>query len=126
MLTNICHGKGTPQTLVELRSLALVIKDTALCGLGQTSPNPVLSTMTNFMNEYEAHVNERRCPAGACARLIRFTINEKCIGCGVCAKNCPEDAITGVTKKRHVIDQNKCIKCGVCFQKCKFQAIDKQ
>ncbi|HOG49712.1 MAG TPA: NADH-quinone oxidoreductase subunit NuoF [Lentisphaeria bacterium] len=126
MLGNICHGKGTPQTLVELRSLALVIKDTALCGLGQTSPNPVLSTLTNFMNEYEAHVNERRCPAGACARLIRFTINEKCIGCGVCAKNCPENAITGVTKKRHVIDQNKCIKCGICFQKCKFQAIDKQ
>ncbi|NLE56145.1 MAG: 4Fe-4S binding protein, partial [Lentisphaerae bacterium] len=126
MLTDICHGKGTPQTLVELRNLALVIKDTALCGLGQTSPNPVLSTLTNFADEYEAHVNEKRCPAGVCERLVRFTINEKCVGCGVCARNCPVTAITGATKKRHVINQDKCIKCGICFEKCMFKAIDKQ
>ncbi len=126
MLTDICHGKGTPQTLVELRNLALVIKDTALCGLGQTSPNPVLSTLTNFADEYEAHVKEKRCPAGVCERLVRFTINEKCVGCGVCARNCPATAITGATKKRHVINQDKCIKCGICFEKCMFKAIDKQ
>jgi NADH:ubiquinone oxidoreductase subunit F (NADH-binding)/(2Fe-2S) ferredoxin/NAD-dependent dihydropyrimidine dehydrogenase PreA subunit len=126
MLTDICRGKGTEETLEELRTLSNVIKDTALCGLGQTSPNPVLSTLDNFFEEYEAHVKEKRCPAGVCTALLKFTINDNCIGCGLCAKNCPTGAISGKVKSKHVIDQDKCIKCGVCQQKCKFKAIDKK
>jgi NADH:ubiquinone oxidoreductase subunit F (NADH-binding)/(2Fe-2S) ferredoxin len=124
ILTRICEGKGTPEMLSELSDLATVIKDTALCGLGQTSPNPVLSTLVNFADEYNAHVYEHRCPAGACKSMLQYSINDKCIGCGLCARNCPVNCISGSPRTRHHIDQSQCIKCGACIQNCKFNAID--
>lgn len=125
MLERICEGKATPDTIVKLKNLAYSIKDTALCGLGQTSPNPVLSTLANFPDEYEAHVNEKTCPAGVCTKLITYKINDNCVGCTLCARNCPVTCISGERKEKHVIDQSKCIKCGVCYQACKFHAIDR-
>jgi NADH:ubiquinone oxidoreductase subunit F (NADH-binding)/(2Fe-2S) ferredoxin len=125
MLERICEGKATPDTIVKLKNLAYSIKDTALCGLGQTSPNPVLSTLANFPDEYEAHVNEKTCPAGVCTKLITYKINDNCVGCTLCARNCPVACISGERKEKHVIDQSKCIKCGVCYQACKFHAIDR-
>ena len=125
MLERICEGKATPDTIVKLKNLSHSIKDTALCGLGQTSPNPVLSTMANFPDEYEAHVNESTCPAGVCTKLITYKINDNCVGCTLCARNCPVACISGERKEKHVIDQSKCIKCGVCYQACKFHAIDR-
>jgi len=127
LLHKICHGQGTQEDLIKLRSLSNVIKDTSLCGLGQTSPNPVLSTMDNFYDEYEAHVTEQRCPAGQCTTLIKYTIDpDKCIGCTACARVCPVSCISGKVKEKHFIDQSKCIKCGACMSKCKFNAISKK
>lgn len=124
ILTNITEGRGTEADLIELRELSETIADTALCGLGQTAPNPVLSTMKYFWDEYEAHVREHRCPAGACQKLLRYQIvAEKCIGCTACARVCPVDAISGTVKQVHTIDQMRCIKCGACKAKCKFKAI---
>jgi NAD-dependent dihydropyrimidine dehydrogenase PreA subunit len=124
ILSSITEGRGTEADLAELQSLAKVITDTALCGLGQTAPNPVLSTLKYFMDEYEAHVKEKRCPAGVCKSLLNFEIlPDKCIGCTTCARNCPVNCISGVVKQPHVIDQSRCIKCGTCYSKCKFQAI---
>ena len=125
MLDDICQGNGTLETLEKLKTLSRVIKDTALCGLGQTSPNPVLSTLANFEEEYRAHVVDNRCPAGVCSSLITYQINDKCVGCTLCARHCPVNCISGERKQKHFIDQTKCIKCGVCFQNCKFHAIDK-
>ncbi len=125
MLETICSGNGTEETLVKLKMLSNTIKDTALCGLGQTSPNPVLSTMVNFPEEYEAHIKDHKCPAGVCRKLISFVINDNCVGCTLCARNCPVSCIAGERKGKHVIDQNLCIKCGVCYQTCKFHAIDR-
>lgn len=125
MLEEICDGRATMETLNKLKNLSRTIKDTALCGLGQTSPNPVLSTIANFEDEYLAHIRDQKCPAGVCTNLISFEINDKCVGCTLCARNCPVGCIAGEKKQRHVIDQSKCIKCGVCFQACKFHAIDK-
>lgn len=124
ILTDITKGKGTPEMLVELQSLAETIKDTALCGLGQTAPNPVLSTLRYFMDEYKAHVEEKRCPAGVCTDLLHYEIiPDKCIGCTACARACPVNCISGAPKQVHVIDQEKCIKCGNCLVKCRFGAV---
>jgi len=127
MLTRITEGKATPDCIEELKELSVIIKDTALCGLGQTSPNPVLSTINHFMDEYKAHVFEKRCPAGVCQALSVYTIIEdKCIGCTACARACPVKCIAGSVKKPHVIDQSKCIKCGACLKACAFNAVDKK
>ncbi len=124
ILTKITMGEGTMKDIEKLRMLSGVIKDASLCGLGQTSPNPVLSTLENFYNEYEAHVKDKNCPAGQCKNLIRYSINaELCTGCTLCFRNCPVGAITGERKMPHYIDQSICIKCGICFEKCKFKAI---
>lgn len=123
ILTKITEGKGTEQDLEDLHELAETIKDTSLCGLGQTAPNPVLSTMKYFMDEYVAHVKEKRCPAGVCQALLQYHITDKCIGCTKCARQCPVSCISGTVKSLHVIDQDKCIKCGACQTACPVKAI---
>ncbi|MFR8087714.1 MAG: NADH-ubiquinone oxidoreductase-F iron-sulfur binding region domain-containing protein [Lachnospirales bacterium] len=126
LLKDITQGKGTMEHIAELKRLSQVIKDTALCGLGQTAPNPVLSTLAAFEDEYIAHVNGR-CPAGKCTALLKFYIDpEKCKGCTLCARNCPVNAIEGTVRNPHSILQEKCIKCGTCMDKCKFGAIVKK
>ncbi len=127
ILTRITEGKGEEGDIEKLIELGNEIKATALCGLGQTAPNPVLSTIRYFRDEYEAHIKEKRCPAGACKALAKITIDpEKCKGCSLCSKKCPVGAISGEIKKPFVIDQSKCIKCGVCLATCKFGAISKK
>ena len=123
LLTNICSGKGKESDLALLEDLAHVVADCSLCGLGQTAANPVLSTLEHFREEYEAHVRDKRCPAGVCRELVTFSITEACTGCRVCAKLCPVEAISGEKKQRHRIDQKKCTQCGVCLASCKDQAV---
>ena len=126
LLCKITDGKGTLEDLSTIEELCEHIKSSALCGLGQTAPNPVLSTLKHFREEYLAHVVEKRCPAGVCKNLLHFVIDPgKCKGCTLCAKNCPADAIMGAVKAPHVIDPNKCIKCGACMDNCRFGAISK-
>lgn len=124
ILEKITNGNGEEVDIDRLKLLSNVIKDTSLCGLGQTSPNPVLSTIANFEDEYLAHVNEKKCPSGQCKALLKYDIIEDlCTGCTLCFRNCPVGAITGERRQPHYIDQSLCIKCGVCYEKCKFNAI---
>ncbi|HPT72833.1 MAG TPA: NADH-ubiquinone oxidoreductase-F iron-sulfur binding region domain-containing protein, partial [Candidatus Cloacimonadota bacterium] len=126
ILTRITQGKGKMEDLDTLMLLAENIHKTSLCGLGQTAPNPVLTTLKYFRDEYVAHIVDKRCPAGACEALIRYEIDpEKCVGCTACARKCPVKCISGTVKQPHVIDQEACIKCGACYQTCKFDAIRK-
>ena len=127
MLTKITEGKATLEDLDKLEALCYYIKDNSLCGLGQTAPNPVLSTLRYFRKEYEAHVVEKRCPAGVCKALLNYVIDPlKCKGCTLCARNCPVGAISGTVRNPHTIDTTKCIKCGACMDNCKFGAISKK
>jgi NADH:ubiquinone oxidoreductase subunit F (NADH-binding)/(2Fe-2S) ferredoxin/Pyruvate/2-oxoacid:ferredoxin oxidoreductase delta subunit len=128
ILEELCEGKGKPDDIELLIELSEAIKSGSLCGLGQTAPNPVLTTIRYFREEYEAHIHEKRCPALACKALIDYVINEeKCTGCRLCSKNCPVEAITGEKKQPHVIDAEKCIKCGMCYEVCpkKFDAVER-
>jgi len=124
LLEKITKGQGTLEDLEKLKSLSNTIKDTSLCGLGQTSPNPILSTMKYFYDEYKAHVVDKVCPAGACKDLMKYVISDRCIGCTKCARQCPVTCISGKVKTKHIIDQDKCIKCGACQSCCPVDAID--
>ena len=127
ILEKITSGNGEMEDIERLENLCNYIKENSLCGLGQTAPNPVLSTLKYFRDEYEAHILEKRCPAGVCKKLLNYFIDaEKCKGCTLCARNCPATAIAGEVKKAHVIDTEKCIKCGACIDNCKFGAIYKR
>ena len=125
ILNRIVAGKGQEGDIEKLENLGKTIKATALCGLGQTAPNPVLSTIRYFRDEYEAHIREKRCPAHHCKDLLQYVISDKCKGCTACARVCPAGAISGEVKKQHVIDPAKCLKCGACMEKCRFGAISR-
>ena len=124
ILDGITRGEGTLESLDLLEELAITVKDTTMCGLGQTAPNPVLSTLRYFRNEYLEHIKHKRCPAGVCKELITYSINKNCTGCQLCLRTCPSEAITGKKKELQMIDPEECIKCGACKSVCKFTAID--
>ncbi len=128
ILNRICTGRGKPGDIELLEELGEMIRDAALCALGTSAPNPVLSTLKYFRDEYQAHIEEKRCPAGVCKELIFYHIApETCQACLICIRNCPVEAITGAKNQVHIIDQGKCTKCGVCFEVCptKFNAVVK-
>jgi NADH:ubiquinone oxidoreductase subunit F (NADH-binding)/NAD-dependent dihydropyrimidine dehydrogenase PreA subunit len=124
ILDDVSNGRGTLEHLALLEELALVVKDTSMCGLGQTAPNPVLSTLRYFREEYVEHIERSRCRAGVCKALITYRINDNCKGCGLCQQMCATGAITGEKKARHVVDADKCIRCGVCRSACRFDAVE--
>jgi NADH:ubiquinone oxidoreductase subunit F (NADH-binding)/Pyruvate/2-oxoacid:ferredoxin oxidoreductase delta subunit len=124
ILTRITEGAGEMADLETLEHLGETVQGASLCGLGKSAPNPVLSTLHYFRDEYEAHIKDGKCPAGVCKALITYQIDaESCTGCGLCARKCPQEAISGAKKEPHIIDQEKCIRCGVCFDVCKFDAV---
>ena len=126
MLAKVTDGTATLEDLDKMEELCYYIKENSLCGLGQTAPNPVLSTLRYFREEYETHIKEKRCPAKVCKKLVKFNITDACKGCTLCKRNCPVGAISGEVREKHVIDQSKCIKCGVCMDNCRFKAIVKE
>ena len=127
ILTDITEGRGKMEDLDLIQDLSELLRDASLCGLGQTAPNPVMSTLKYFRDEYEAHIKDHKCPAGVCTELITYSIDAgNCTGCGLCLKKCPAEAITGETKQPHVLDAGKCIKCGICYDVCKFDAVIKE
>ncbi|HOT63325.1 MAG TPA: NADH-quinone oxidoreductase subunit NuoF [Treponemataceae bacterium] len=125
ILDKISKGNGTMEDLEKMKEIGFAMQKSSLCALGQSAPNPTLSTIRKFENEYIAHIKDKKCASGKCKHLVVFEINEKCIGCGACARKCPANCITGEKKSRHVIDQSKCLKCGECFKTCKFGAVVK-
>jgi NADH-quinone oxidoreductase subunit F len=125
ILERITEGKGEDGDIEKLEELAQKIKDGSMCGLGQTAPNPVLTTIRYFRNEYEDHIYNKKCTAHSCKELLTFTINDKCTGCTLCARKCPTNAISGELKKQHTINQDLCIKCGKCEEVCRFGAVDR-
>ena len=126
ILRKIVNGKGTMEDLDTLEELAHIVQEGSLCGLGKSAPNPVLSTLKYFRDEYIAHIKDKKCPAGVCTAMQTYTIDaEKCKGCSKCARNCPVGAISGELKSPYKIDKEKCIKCGACMQGCPFKAIEK-
>jgi NADH:ubiquinone oxidoreductase subunit F (NADH-binding)/NAD-dependent dihydropyrimidine dehydrogenase PreA subunit len=124
ILTDITEGRGQPGDIELLEELSHVLRDASLCALGATAPNPVLTTIRYFREEYESHIKDKRCPAGVCKELIHYSIDQdRCNGCGACLKICPQQAISGQKKEPHTINQDECIKCGACYEACKFDAI---
>jgi len=124
ILTDICEGRGQAGDIELLEEIGAMVKANSLCGLGKTAPNPVLSNIANFRDEFEAHINDKRCPAGVCKNLTKLYIDSKvCIGCGLCVKSCPVGAISGEKKQPHVLDEEKCIKCSSCRERCAVDAV---
>ena len=125
VLTRITEGEGRDGDIELLEQLAALVKNTSLCGLGQSAPNPVLTTIKYFRSEYEAHISNKKCPSHSCAKLLTYSVNDKCTGCMICLRACPSKAITGDKKVRHVIDMARCTRCGECFRVCNFSSVDR-